>query len=475
MRILFITPLLTRFGARWMPIGICSMAAVLDAQGHETMLFDRAAVYDLLGKDRLRTRDAMKRAILRFSPDMIAMSTVSPAIFDTVDCVQFIRTFYNKTVIAGGHHVTALPEMTLRRIPGVDLAVSGEGELVLASLAKGDDPFSIPGISGRKRDGIVSLPPQKIAVLDALPFPKMDILNLTYYLKKNPVTIRGFNLSVATVLTSRGCPHRCAFCTESLTYGPGVRFHSPEYVLACLREITGRYAVNGLYFLDNDFLANRDRAEAICALMMDNGFQKRLKWAIQTRADRIDGPILSVLKKAGCVKIELGIESGHQHHLDQVNKNEDSAAGERSLRLCRKNGVRSHAYMLMGLENETIEGLNRQLAWLKQLKPDTSTWSLLHMYPGTLLYRRKGDRFFETQSWSETAVNAYYSRSHLSGIPDEERRRWVETRLNPWLRQISVLSHLRNNPVSFWFEALARDPLLKLRGVLNHIRTRLYR
>jgi len=303
----------------------------------------------------------------------------------------------------------------------------------------------------------------------------MDILNLTYYLKKNPVTIRGFNLSVATVLTSRGCPHRCAFCTESLTYGPGVRFHSPEYVLACLREITGRYAVNGLYFLDNDFLANRDRAEAICALMMDNGFQKRLKWAIQTRADRIDGPILSVLKKAGCVKIELGIESGHQHHLDQVNKNEDSAAGERALRLCRKNGVRSHAYMLMGLENETIEGLNRQLAWLKQLKPDTSTWSLLHMYPGTLLYRRKGDRFFETQSWSETAVNAYYSRSHLSGIPDEERRRWVETRLNPWLRQISVLSHLRNNPVSFWFEALARDPLLKLRGVLNHIRTRLYR
>jgi len=327
-----------------MPIGICSMAAVLDAQGHETMLFDRAAVYDLLGKDRLRTRDAMTRAILSFSPDMIAMSTVSPAIFDTVDCVQFIRTFYNKTVIAGGHHVTALPEMTLRRIPGVDLAVSGEGELVLASLAKGDDPFSIPGISGRKRDGIVSLPPQKIAVLDALPFPKMDILNLTYYLKKNPVTIRGFNLSVATVLTSRGCPHRCAFCTESLTYGPGVRFHSPEYVLACLREITGRYAVNGLYFLDNDFLANRDRAEAICALMMDNGFQKRLKWAIQTRADRIDGPILSVLKKAGCVKIELGIESGHQHHLDQVNKNEDSAAGERSLRLCRKNGVRQSPY-----------------------------------------------------------------------------------------------------------------------------------
>lgn len=475
MRFFFITPLLTRFTARWMPIGICSMAAVLHAHGHKTKLFDRTMEYNLLRGERSKIQDVMKQEILKFSPDLIALSTVSPAIYDTVECVQFIRTFYDKTIIAGGHHVTAMPGITLKQIPGVDWAVSGEGEFVLASLANGDDPLSIPGISGRKDDDIVSVPPEKITSLDALPFPKLDILNMPYYIKENPATIWGFNLSVATVLTSRGCPHQCAFCAESLTYGRGIRFHSPGYVMGCLKELTGRYKVNGIYFLDNDFVANRDRVETICRLMIDHGFQKKLKWAIQTRADRIDASILSSLKKAGCVKIELGIESGHQHQLNQVNKNEDLKASETALRLCRGNGIRAHAYMLIGLENETIESLNRQLAWLKRLKPDTSTWSLLHLYPGTLLYQEKGGGFFESHPWSETAINDYYSRSHLSGIPAEERRRWVENHLNPWLRQISVLSHLRNNPVSFWFEAMARDPLLKLRGVSNHIRTLLLR
>lgn len=475
MRVLFITPLLTTITARWMPIGICSMAAVLKAHGHEAMLFDRTLEYRLSGGDRSKTQAAMIQAIRTFSPDMIALSTISPAIYDTADCVQFIRPFYNKTIIAGGHHVTAMPGLTLKRIPGIDWAVSGEGEFVLASLAKGDDPYTIPGITGRKGNDMVSVPREKITSLDALPFPKMDILNLPYYLKENPATIRGFNLSVATVLTSRGCPHQCSFCAESLTYGPGIRFHSPEYVMAYLKELTGRYPVNGIYFMDNDFLANRGRAETICRLMIEQGFGSRLKWAIQTRADRIDAPILFILKKAGCVKIELGIESGHQHQLNQVNKDEDLDASETALRLCRENGIRIHAYMLTGLENETIGSLDRQLAWLKRLKPDTSSWSLLHLYPGTLLYQQKGEDFFESHPWSETAINDYYSRSLLSGIPEKERRRWVESRLNPWLRQISVLSHLRNNPVSFWYEAMTRDPLLKLGGVVNHISTILSR
>lgn len=475
MRILFITPLLTPVTARWMPIGICSMAAVLHIQGHETMLFDRAVEHDLLGRDRSRTEAAMKKAILDFSPEIIALSTVSPAIHDTVQCVRFIRKFYDRTIVAGGHHVTAMPELTLKRITGIDWVVSGEGEFVLSSLASGQDPFQIPGISGRSDNDIRSLPSEKIRSLDALPFPKMDILNMPYYLKANPTTIRGFNLSAATVQTSRGCSHRCSFCSESLTYGHGVRFYSPEYVLELLQELTGNYPVNGIYFLDNDFLANRERAKILCRLMIGRGLSRRLKWAIQTRADRVNASMLSLLKRAGCVKIEMGIESSQQHQLNQVNKKGDLKTSETAIQLCRQHGLSVHAYMLTGLENETMEDLHSQLAWLKRLRPDTSTWSLLHLYPGTLLYQQKGRCFFETQPWSEKTINDYYSRSLLSTISSETRRQWAEKHLNPWLRQIDVLSHLRNNSVSFWVEAMGRDPLLKLKGVINHISTLLSR
>lgn len=128
MKILFITPLLRSYAGRWMPLGVCSMAAHLKTRGHDVSLFDRTAAFILFGKNRQRLEDEMEKQVRAFHPDMIAFSTVSPAIYDTIDCVDALRRFYRGILIAGGHHVTALPLETLEKVPGLDAVIAGEGE-----------------------------------------------------------------------------------------------------------------------------------------------------------------------------------------------------------------------------------------------------------------------------------------------------------------------------------------------------------
>jgi hypothetical protein len=125
--------------------------------------------------------------------------------------------------------------------------------------------------------------------------------------------------------------------------------------------------------------------------------------------------------------------------------------------------------MLTGFEDESLEDLDRQLAWLKRRRPDTSVWSTVMMYPGTLLYNQRGGRFFETGDWTEQAVGDFYRNAVLSPVPPGERSRWWDTRLRPWLRRISVISHLRNNGPGFWMEAALREPARKVRGVARHL------
>ncbi len=417
MRVLLITPTLAyskKPVPTWMPLGVATIAAVLRQAGHHVSIFDRYAQLYRLGNDTHKINAAMLAHIGKIKPDLIGLKTISPVIFDPIKCVSLIRSIYTGPIVAGGHHVTALPALSLQKIPELNGVIEGEGEFPLTSLANGNDPDTIPGLWWQDSSGEVhSTPPQQIDSLDQLPFPAFDLLDMAFYTRSSVSSIRGRYLSVVSIITSRGCLKQCEFCAESLTYGQGVRYHSPEYVMKWITEILNTYEVEGIYFFDNDFLIDRKRAERICDLFISKGFHRKLKWAIQARADRIDPEILRCLKRAGCVLIEFGIESARQQNLNAIKKQSNISTSERAIAMCRRAGIPAHAYMIAGFEGDINLEIARNLRWLKRNMLDSFSMGRLKIYPGTKLYRRLGDQFFEEHDWNTSNLNAYYNDTLL--------------------------------------------------------------
>jgi len=453
MRVLLVTPFSPLLRLRWMPLGLPFMAARLRQGGHSADIFDRFAIQARVGSGMEAADAAMLSRMARFQPDLIGLSTVSPAIYDTVHCAALIRKAgFRGAIWAGGYHATGLPELTLQKIPELDGVVAGEGEEVLAHLADGTDPSALPGVW--RRDGskihAPKIPQAQIATLDDLPLPAFDLMDMDFYTTRNDVTLRRFNVRASTLITSRGCHFRCRFCAESLTYGRGVRSHSAPYVLAWVQKLVADYGVNGLHFHDNDFLADEERVREICAVLQRLGLHRKLRWGIQARADRLTPDLARLLRRSGCVLVEIGVEVGSQEELDCLRKGTTVDKSLQAVRVCRRAGLDVHAYMLQRIEDETIEGLDQRLAWLKRADPTSFQWTDLSIYPGTPLYAEKGNDFFTRTPWTEEAIRGYYSADHLSNLPLETRRAWMKKYFIPFERR------------HWWRHAIGRYPLRTL-------------
>jgi anaerobic magnesium-protoporphyrin IX monomethyl ester cyclase len=451
MNVLLIYPYIAHNSTLWMPLGLPFIAACLRRDGHTVSIFDRYTAQFKVGHSRQRVDQAMLEHVQTFQPSLVGLNTLSPLIHDAASSAALIRSVYDGPIVAGGYHATALPELTLRKIPALDGIVAGEGEIVLSRLASGESPWQIPGVWWRDGEEIRApvTPTAQVEDLDQLPLPALDLMDMAFYTQRTDGVIRRHNLSAATLVSSRGCRRRCRFCAESLTYGRGVRFHSPAYVLEWIQRVVADYQVDGIHFHDNDFLVDEQRAREICEAILAAGLESKIKWSIQARADRLNAEIARLLKTAGCILVEIGVETGTQDELDQMAKGTTTAMNAEAVAICRKAGLDVHAYMLTQLEGETIADLERRLAWLKKAKPTSFQWTGLSVHPGTVLYEEKGNDFFATHEWTEEAIAEHY-RTDLSAIPADVRKRWMARHFGPYTRW------------HWWRHALGRYPLRHL-------------
>jgi anaerobic magnesium-protoporphyrin IX monomethyl ester cyclase len=446
-----IYPYIGQNSTLWMPLGLSFIAACLRRDGHAVSIFDRYAVQSQVGHSRQAVDRAMLKHVRAFQPDLVGLNTLSPLIHDTVECATLIRSAYDGPIIAGGYHTTALPELTLRKIPALDGVVVGEGEVAVSRLASGETPWQVPGVWWRDGDEVrlPVAPAAQVEDLDQLPLPALDLMDMAFYTQRTDGVIRRHSLSAATLVSSRGCQRRCRFCAESLTYGRGVRCHSPAYILEWIQRVVTDYKVDGVHFHDNDFLVNEGRGQEICEAILAAGLERKIKWSIQARADHLSSEIARLLKRAGCVLVEIGVETGTQGELDRIAKGTTTEMNKEAVAVCRKAGLDVHAYMLTRLEGETIADLERRLAWLKKAKPTSFQWTGLAIHPGTVLYEEKGGNFFATHEWTEKAIAEHY-RTDLSAIPPDVRKRWMARHFGPYVRY------------HWWRHALGRYPLRRL-------------
>ena len=292
-------------------------------------------------------------------------------------------------VTVGGPHATALPPEMLNYHRAVDSVVVGEGEAtfleLLERLGTGTSLVGTAGLAFRLDDEIrVEDRRRRIKDLDSLADP------LAYF----PSSI---------ILTSRGCPGSCTFCASQVVWGKALRFHGAEYVLTTVQRAVNQHGLTRIAIKDDTFTADRGRVLAICRGIEERGL--RFTWSCDTRADAVDDELLAAMRRAGCLRISLGVESGSPEVLANINKRTTLEQVLEATRTAQRYGFDIRYYMMLGNRGETRETLQQSLDFIEKANPNEVTFSLLAGHPGTADFERMveqgrvtSDIFFDRDS-----------------------------------------------------------------------------
>lgn len=305
-----------------------------------------------------------------------------------------------KTIVAiGGFHATAAPEDILS-CQYTDIAAIGEGEQTVVELAKtieaGRSFQRVGGIAFRDAGGKIIINPGR-PISDELPlFPDYNLINLEKYFRfaakgfgARPLSIGRRTLSL---LTSRGCPFRCFFCSAHLVAGRRFRAYAAEVVIDHVREMNRRYGIDSVEFEDDNASADRGRFEAIV-----NGLaalRPRLSWATPNgvRADTLlDGNLLERMKSSGCRYLTMGVESGNQQFLSAtIHKALDLGVVVELAKRCQRIGLPLNAFFIVGFPGETIEQIRSTFSFAHMLHRRYSVYPFVNFaipLKGTDMYR----------------------------------------------------------------------------------------
>jgi radical SAM superfamily enzyme YgiQ (UPF0313 family) len=374
-KILFLKPpnsssRFTRSGSLYPPLGLCQLAAMFSKD--EFSLLDAEA--DGMSDEQARVQ------IEKIDP-RFAILTASSFNLNVIE--KWARWFKGNDiiVIAGGPHPTLLPFDFFSKCPSVDYAVRGEGELILPHLLHAlKNGRTIPEGACSERvthGGIKAGRKHRMQDFTWHPFPTFDGLNLEKYWCPDAA-----HSPMITMMTARGCPNRCSFCSAPALHGRRLRGWSVTQVLNELQRLVV-LGVKEISFLDDGFTSNRERAVEICKGMINEGLG--LSWFCNARADRLDNSLAAIMSEAGCHQIYLGLESGSQQILYNVNKDLDLSTVRPTVDILRKNNVGVSAGFVIGLPGENDKTVEETIRFACELKPDRIQFSRFVPLPGSAL------------------------------------------------------------------------------------------
>jgi len=357
MKIALVNP--GKFDSFQPPLSLAYLASYLrkyDEKKHEIKIIDENA------------GDDVKKELEKFSPYVVGITANTHQISRAMEIIDFINEQINVPVILGGVHVSALPKRTIKESK-FDVGVIGEGEIsffeLIQLLKKGKfklkDLKKVKGIAFRNNGKVTITEPRPlIEDLDTIPFPARDLLNMRYYLNCKTL-IGGEEKRVVHMITARGCPYDCTFCCRFGRLGRKVRIHSSEYVIKEIEESIKKFNIGGICFFDDIFIIDKERVKKICQFLIDSGYNKKITWAVQMRANLIsqkDLEFLKLMRRAGCVEVGFGFESGSPRMLAFLKKSTVTIEqNHHAIKLCKKAGMKIYANFMIGTIGETIEDI----------------------------------------------------------------------------------------------------------------------
>jgi anaerobic magnesium-protoporphyrin IX monomethyl ester cyclase len=336
------------------PLGLLYVAGFLEHNGIEVNVAD-------LADKETELENALEPYL---DANLYGVTATSPQYPQALKIQKILRRRNPKArIVIGGAYPSSLPDKCIR--DGFDYVIAGEGEEAMLQL-----------ITNINKKGISR-------VINASYIQKMDIIPLP---ARHLIDIKSFAYDIGdgcgtTLITSRGCPFTCSFCSKEV-WQSGTRFHSTDYVISELEHIISNYDFKHFLFLDDTITIRKKRLLELCSHME----RLNIKWRCYARTTTTR-EMLIAMKRAGCIEIGVGIESGSQKILDIVDKNETVEQNSAFVELCKEVGILANVFIMIGLPGETYETVEETRRWMERVRPHKFGFNIFMPYAGTPVYK----------------------------------------------------------------------------------------
>jgi radical SAM superfamily enzyme YgiQ (UPF0313 family) len=359
------------------PLGLGYLAAVLQSANIEVKIVDLR--YDV--------KKEFNALLTSFSPDIVGISCMTQNHREAFKVARYVKSKSDALVVLGGVHATFMYEEILLSQKEIDILVIGEGENTLLELCQWvknnklyEDLKNIQGIAFRDGDGIYRTPDRlKIEELDGLPTPAFDCATL-------PTIEEYLKISrTLPILTSRGCPYNCAFCSTSVMHGRQYRTRTPEKIIEEIEFLKNTYNVSSFYFVDDTFTVNKERAKKICLELLIRNLD--ISWGCSARVDTLTPDLIKLMKSSGCNTIFFGIESLNDDILRKIKKGFTTKQVVNSVKLALDEGIVIDTSFILGIPGDELHSGIRIQKFVKKYKINGRVLTnTLQILPGTDMY-----------------------------------------------------------------------------------------
>ncbi len=445
-------------------VGLGYIAAFLKKNGQEVKLIDMLR-YDF---------EKVKEKIKEEKPDFIGITCLTEGRANAFKLARTIKEINPKIIVVlGGHHVTAMYEQVLKNYP-VDFAVIGEGEITMLELIKALESNTglkqIRGIAFKEGEKIIVTPRREMILgLDDLPFPLYDRFDIYPGLENThsdmaDLETNGIRLKdrkYAYVITSRGCPYNCQFCSSTKFWGHRYRFRSPKNIVDEIEMLNKNYGINYISFGDDAFTISSRNVIKTCKEILKR--KLNIIWDCTTRADAVNEEMLRWMKKAGCLFIAVGVESGSPKIIKNINKHLDLQKVIEAFKLFHKVGILAYPLLMVGNPEESNNTVKKTVTLIKNIKPYSVAVSKTMVFPDTnLYYLAKNKKFINDNYWLTPLPAPYYTHE----VTLDKLLRWeltVNASLMPFFTKIKCYL--------YHYLGILRDSFL---GKNKHLKEHLY-
>ncbi|MGQ9530984.1 MAG: B12-binding domain-containing radical SAM protein [Candidatus Bathycorpusculaceae bacterium] len=418
------------------PLGLAYLASVL-RRNHEVKIID-SNILDYNMED-------VKEKLRSLYPDIVGITSVTPSIYQAYAVAKIAKEVRKDCkVVLGGPHASFLPRQTLKECEYIDVVVKGEGEKTTEELAntieKGEPLDKVKGVTFRKGDEIIDNEPRPfIKNIDEIPFPSWDLLPFHLY-QANAVRY-------STMLTSRGCPFNCSFCSSSRLFGGYWRGRSPENVLEEMKMIYEEYKIRNVEFVDDTFTLDQKRAEKICDGIIEQSWD--ISWGASSRVDTLSKSLVAKMKKAGCWILFLGIESGSQKILDAIGKRISVEQAKKAVKIVKEAGIQVLGSFIIGFMQDNAETIKKTIDFAKSLTLDYAEFSILTPYPGTPIFDYAlRNNLLLTKDWSKYTATEPIIR--INGIDEKQLKAlFQKAYISFYFRPKIILKWIKNKQFTF--------------------------
>jgi anaerobic magnesium-protoporphyrin IX monomethyl ester cyclase len=357
------------------PLGLLSIGTVVKEAGYSVRIVDFNHYHGNFRKD-----------LLAWQPRIVGIGGTTPSRMKSFRIAREVKkAIPDAIVVYGGVNATFTASEVLKKVPEIDYIIMGEGDLSFKALCDrilrqtGEIQTDIPGLAYRAGDQVILNPVERINDLSLLPIPDRDLLDGDYRLDMD--FVKGL---AEPIITSRGCPAKCNFCSASQMFPGGVRYRPMDQVGREIEYLLGRKKFDGLKLFDSTFTSNKEKVLRFCETVKPFN----LKWECEIRADTVDFELLRTMKEAGCYYVNMGLESSDTERLKKIAKGISTDQALKVLADCRELGILAKVFFTFGHPGQTYKECKQDVQFIREHRKSIDFYAVtpgLRVYPGTRL------------------------------------------------------------------------------------------